>query len=220
MSDTAYPNVLVVNADGTISAALSGSLRLPADTGNSPAFLASQEHSISWADSAGRTVAAHIGVVGTRGDQGIASQRAYTPNGNSMAEVIEWVTPTFASVMASAVRPGQAADIEILGADGRSGFVQLRLGTGRVVISERRQFSTPIMGTGGKFQATINHFLGTQNIVVCGSLFDFAVNNPSAGSWAWIQDDQSNDSVTIEVQAVGSAAIRTNWCGFVIGFFT
>jgi hypothetical protein len=218
VTDQLVPNYLVVNADGTISADLSGNLRLPADT-VSGFWVAQQRHSVYWVDARDALVAANSAAVDA-GGRSEAMQAAYTPAGNAGATVTEQAStaPGQSYVMAEAWGPGGDAIATVITSNGQSSFPQLRAGLGRVVFSERFAWTTPILSPGQKAQANIPHLLGTTNIVVVGSLFDFAINNPSAGAWSWLQDSLSNNNCVVEVQAVGAAAIRVNWQGFVVGF--
>jgi hypothetical protein len=218
VTDQIVPNVLVVNSDGSISAALTGNLRLPADT-VSGFWVAQQRHSVYWVNTRGALVAANSGAVDTSG-RSEAMQAAYTPAQDAGATMTEQASTAAGGSYVRAEAWGPAGDNVgvVITSDGKSSFPQLRTGLGRVVFSDKFVWQTPILGPGGKAQANIPHLLGTTNIVVVASLFDFTVNNPSAGAWSWIQDGQDNNNVVVEVQAVGAAAIRVHWQGFVVGF--
>lgn len=195
MGDQLTPNVLTVDPDGRISAALSGSLRLPADEADHLFFLPDPKHSVRWVEAGGAMVAASIGVV-TPEDCGIAAQRAFNTAGDSMASVEQWVQPTYSSVEAYAATPSEAAGVTIIDSGGYSNFLKFALATDRLITTGVA--STPGAGTRG-VTYTVRHGLGRVPQIVIGTMnnaallpgtlnytattFDVGITSPGLAGW-------------------------------------
>ncbi len=233
-ADQLAPNFLIVNPDGTIGAQFSGSLRLPThvvslppppadhpfgvdgdeDAGGDP--VVQSLSAVQWVTPSGAAVAE---ITGATAPDGILFANARSQDQDTVAQLAAIASDAgSASVLAQTYQDGALTQsATLIDQQGRSSFLQLLFGA-RVLVGPLMQFTGPILAPGVKYQQAVGHSLGTSNIAVFGAVFDAAVNNPSGASWCWLTDGLTASQVVIELQAVGSAAVRVSWRGFAVAF--
>jgi len=123
MSDTAYPNILVVNPDGTISAALSGNLTIAADVSSSASGV-NPQHAVTWLEGSGRV--AQVGALqNPTASRNNLLASATSPDGRAVGLLGIAASNDSSLLQAWCFQDGSPKQLAtILGDDGSSSFLQ------------------------------------------------------------------------------------------------